>query len=746
MKEFPVFGKSVSDKMPVQSVNGRLSKQSILFPKREFVVGRRSRSPGITVNLMDNFMNTAEGFEATCRILETVNRATDDYLFVWDIPNDVRWFYGDIDAHYNIRKNGSDTNNTAEMLRIIHSADRAAVLASLNEVAQGKKNTHDMDYRWVNREGQKVWINCHGTVVRDKNYRPYLMIGRVSEEKLRHLFNPLTGLWNKGRLLQDLTKWLEQSKGYMLLLDIDSLSAINLSRGRAYGDQLLKEVAEYCEYHEKVRMAYHVDHDHFALILDADSQAQVQSFYKEIGEAMGEKCTFTASAVPIDKTLFIDKTQLMDSVNMTLKKAKSISHNRIEFFSTEELNKKIRALALLQELKQSVENGCEGFEVYYQPQILGGSYKIYGVEALLRYHSKTRGRVFPDEFIPVLEQSRLIHEVGLWVLQQAVRQCKQWRQFLPELRVSVNFSILQFEDVFLAEKVIKTVKEAGLAGDALTVEITESMELHSRQTLHTIQTLRAYNIGLAIDDFGTGYSNLGYLKQLHINEIKIDRTFVSGIANHSYHRKLTSNLIAFAKANAIRTCCEGVENTSELATLERMAPDVLQGYLFDKPNTAEMIERIYIQTETVEYQNRLSHIQKLQEMKESMNILRFDPKEILHENGIGLWVMRIKEEEKRYELHVDETMQWVMASDENYTPRECFDYWISRIHPDYVDHVMEYFGKMIRGEKAVQVEFPWQHTNAGEVRIRFSGKRVEDKDGMVVLEGYCKIITGVTGA
>ena len=696
---------------------------------------------------MDNFLKTNAGFETTCKLIETINRSTDDYLFIWDIKDDTRWFFGDIDKHYNIRKDGAATNSTPDMLRIIHPADQAAVLKSLREVAEGKKDTHNMDYRWINRSGQKVWINCHGTVILNDENKPHLMIGRVSEENLRHLFNPLTGLWNKNKLRGDLKELLQAGKGYLMFLDIDGLAAINLSHGREYGDALLKDIAEFCENHKQVTATYHIDHNYFALVLDAKTEEQVREIYASIGMALQEKCTFTASAVPIDKGLFFDETQLLDSINMTMKKAKSISDNRIEFFSQDDLSKKIASLALLEDLKQSVENGCEGFEVYYQPQLRAGSYEIYGVEALLRYHSQNRGRVFPDEFIPLLEQSGLIKEVGLWVLQQAVTQCQKWREFLPELRVSVNFSAMQFEDVYLAEKVIEIVKQAGLDSTALTVEITESIELHSSdQLVNTMKQLRAYNINFAIDDFGTGYSNLGYLKQLNVDEIKIDRVFVSGIEKDTYNHKLISNVIEFAKGNAIRTCCEGVESTRELAILELLLPDIMQGYLFDKPNTAEIIENTYINQNTAAYQDRLAFIQKIYEYKEKMGVMYFDPKDILRENGVGLWIMRIKEEENRYELHVDETMEQILASNVKYTPKECYDYWVANIHPDYFAYVQENLIKMARGEKAVLIEFPWLHPKFGDVMVHMSGKRVNNADGMIVLEGYYRIMTDVTGA
>lgn len=696
---------------------------------------------------MDNFLKTNEGFQTTLQLMDTINHSTDDYLFIWDIQADTRWFFGDIDKYYDIRTNGSATNSTSDMMRIIYPADRMAVLSSLTQIAKGEKDTHNMDYRWMNRAGQKVWINCHGTVIRDNEDKPHIMIGRVSEENLRHLYNSLTGLWNKNKLRQDLKEKLADGGGYLMLLDIDGLAAINLSHGRQYGDKLLKEVAEFCENLEGVNMAYHVDHNYFALILDSNTREGVCHIYELIQDAMAEKCTFTASAVPIARLLFLDETQLLDSINMTLKKAKALSNNRIEFFSQEELSKKIASLELLEELKQSVENHCEGFEVYYQPQLRAGNYDLYGVEALLRYNSKTRGKVFPDEFIPVLEQSGLIKDVGMWVLEQALLQCKKWREAIPDLHVSVNFSVLQFEDSYLAEKVIQKVREVGLTGDALTVEITESMEIHnSEQIMNTIKCLKEYHINFAIDDFGTGYSNLGYLKQMDVDEIKIDRVFVSGIEKDSYNHKLISNVIEFAKGNAIRTCCEGVESTRELVTLERLFPDIIQGYLFDKPNTAEMIEKTYIHSSSNEFVQRTEFVNKLFELKEKMGVVHFDPKDILRENGIGLWLMRIDQSKENHELHVDETMERLMAVDVKYTPRECYDHWNRNIHPDYTDYVKENIEKMIHGDKAVQIEFAWIHPELGDVMVRFSGKRVNNSDGMIVLEGYYRIITDVIGA
>lgn len=695
---------------------------------------------------MDNFLKTNEGFETALKLIETINRSTDDYLFIWDMAADKRWFFGDIDLHYDIRKDKSATNSTSEMMQIIHPADRAAVLESLKEVSEGKKSVHNMNYRWINRKGEKIWINCHGTVIQDQDQKPGILIGRVSEENLRHLFNPLTSLWNKNKLRLDLKNLLQENAGYLMFLDIDGLAAINLARGRAYGDKLLKETAEFCENLEEVRTAYHVDHNYFALVLEVKTEEEVADVFRKISHNMQDKCTFTASAVPIDQSLFFDESQILDSINMTLKKAKKISNNRLEFFSSEDLSKKISSLALLEELKAGMENGFDGFEVYYQPQVRAGNYNICGVEALLRYHSPTKNLVFPDEFIPILEQSRLIKEVGLWVLKTALTQCKKWRETLPELRVSVNFSALQFEDSSLGEKILSILQAVGVSGNALTIEITESTELHNNsQILTTVRLLKNYGIHFAIDDFGTGYSNLGYLKKLRVDEIKIDRIFVSGVDKGTYNHKLISNVIEFAKVNAIRTCCEGVENPRELVTLEPLLPDIIQGYLFDKPCPAQVIEKAYIDSSSKEYGERVEFIEKLYEFKEKTGFVHFNSKDILRENEVGLWKMRLHPKKDQRELYIDETSEKVFAADMKYSPKECYDFFLSRVHPNDVEPFLEGIRKMIREKKPVQLEFFWQHSELGNVKNRFSGKRVNDSDGMIVLEGYHRIITDVIG-
>lgn len=696
---------------------------------------------------MDKILNEVKDFSTIKKYLEAINQTTDDFLFVFDIPNNQNQFFGPIDDVFAIRKPYSTVNTFEEMLAIVHPADRKMLCRDIERIRNGKQDSHNINFRLFNRRGETVWVNSRGKILHDKNGAPYVMIGRLSEEALRHLFNPLTGLWNKTKLREDLKYSLEVGVGWLMMLEIPSLADINLSHGRSFGNQLLCEVADVLEEIDCIEESYHIDHNNFAIIISDSPNEKVEGIYNRISESLQDKCTIFAGAVPIDSSIFIDVSQLIDSANITLKKANQNSIGRINFFSTEEVQQRISALMLLEELKESVQNGFEGFEVYYQPQIKSGSYELHGVEALLRYNSPNRGRVFPDEFIPLLEQSGLIEPVGMWVLERALAQCKEWRKNIPLLQVAVNFSCAQFEDRRLGEKIVDALKTVQLPGNALTVELTESVQLNDNKHYYNlIKYIKSYGVRFSIDDFGTGYSNLGYLKQLDVNEIKIDRSFVSEIEKNTYNYRLISNVIEFAKTNSIHACCEGVETAKELSVLEPLQADFFQGYLFDRPCTAEEISRKYIHDFSDEYRARIEAIEDIYRFKEQFATIHFDPKNILRENDIGLWVIRVDREKNRYELHVDDTMERVLGLTQKLSPKECYNYWYSRICSEDAEYVSNAVNVMIQDRKAVQLEYRWNHPSIGEVTVRSSGIRTQDDNVMVLLEGYHRILTGVEGA
>lgn len=678
-------------------------------------------------------------------VLEILSQSTDDYLSLWDVEKDEHWYFGAVDREYALRDQGRPTVTSAEVEAIVYPADLNLLREDLTAIATGEKKEHNLNYRWVNRNGEAVWINCRGEAIYDENGTPYLMIGRVSDTLLRYLYHPLTRLFNKTKLISDMREEMKSNDDrYLILFDIDDMSDINLKFGRAYGDEILKTLAHLLEEAMPSQTIYHVERNSFAVYPDHITEDELSEIYQTLQKKLETKCTISAGVVLNHGELFKEPGDLYECAEYALKKAKSYGKNTMLFFSEKDMAQKIAAMHLLVEIQDSIRHDCEGFYLCFQPQVKSGSYKLYAAEALLRYQSKKRGRIFPDEFIPILEDFKLIIPVGKWVLRTALEQCKKWRETCPEFRISVNFSTVQLQEKDVGNKVLEILDQAGLPGSALTIEITESVKLQEIQYYNSIFKLwRDAGIEISIDDFGTGYANMSYLKELAVDEIKIDRYFVKDIQKATYNYKLVNNIIDFAKTNELRICCEGVEDVNELAVLEGLSPNLLQGYLFDKPCEPEEFERYYIDTDSSEYRKRADFVKELYQMKEKMHVIHFEPKDILRNTNMGLWIIRVKPDEDYYEMHADETMEQVMAVKQKYTPQECFEFWHSRIKPEYIEYVNRNVKHMMESDKVIQLQYPWMHPELGEVTVRCSGKRVEDSDGMITLEGYHRIITTI---
>jgi len=690
---------------------------------------------------MDKLLNAVKDFSSLKRCLEAINQITDDFLYMYDFVNNTLQFFGQINDVFHISDTVRDVIFYDDLLRIVHPSDSPQLSAVMSDLRRGVTDSHDINFRMFNVHGKTVWVNSRGKVLHDEDGAPYVMIGRLSEEALRHLYNPLTGLRNKTKLREDLEIRLGSEKGWLMLFGIPTLASINLSHGKTFGNELLCEMADILSKTEYIEQSYHIDNNDFAAVISECSEQEAIRIYEHIISETKEKCSVYAGVVPIDNSIFGTPSQLIDSARITLQNAMQNTSGDLVFFSTEEINKRISDLNLLEEIKESIQNGFEGFEVWYQPQIKSMTYRLYGTEALLRYNSPKRGRVFPDEFIPILEQSGLINQVGIWVLDTALAQCKEWRRSIPDIQVAVNFSSVQFEDVRLGEKIINSLNKAGLPGNALTVELTESVQLNNNMRYQdTIKYIKSFGVRFSIDDFGTGYSNLGYLKQIDASEVKIDRSFVSEIEKDTYNFRLIGNVIEFAKNNSIHVCCEGVETVRELSILEPMQADFFQGYLFDKPCTAEEIGHKYINMSSDGFKARENNIKEINRFKEQYGTIHFNPNNILRANNIGLWIIRYDEKAGRRELYADSTMERVLGLSEKLSPSDCFKYWFSRIHPDYVDYMFEKADMMITGKKAIDLKYKWDHPTYGTISVRGSGICMSDNNGLLTIEGYFRLL------
>jgi EAL domain-containing protein (putative c-di-GMP-specific phosphodiesterase class I) len=243
----------------------------------------------------------------------------------------------------------------------------------------------------------------------------------------------------------------------------------------------------------------------------------------------------------------------------------------------------LRRIGIEQHLKKAIRR--DEFYLHYQPKIQAGSHEMVGMEVLLRWHNAELGMVPPDQFIPVAEQSRLILDIGDWVLEEAMKQNLAWqRQGLPLLPIAVNMSAVQVHQHDFVPRLISRMARLGYPGSRLELELTEGVVMEGATPVRRyFEQLRQLGVKISIDDFGTGYSNLGYLSRFPLDALKIDRSFVTNIHQHQDNQQIVKAIIQLARSLSLSLVAEGVENSEELAFVESLGVEVVQGYHFSRP-------------------------------------------------------------------------------------------------------------------------------------------------------------------
>ena len=541
------------------------------------------------------------------QMIEAISASTDDYLYLVEADTGLVHFTNHIHLKYQLPNCSKEGFPVADWVKTIYPRDAKTVMEDLQRVLDGTQQDHNMEYRLLDRQGNRCWISCRGVVQKDEAGQPLMLLGRVSDTVLGQKTDVLTGLFNGRKYAEDLTASLNRHQsGCLLIFGLDNFKDINIKYGRSYGNHILKQFADALEEHVAPRYpAYRLDGDRFALNLCGQDQATASKIYEQLRQAVSF-CTISAGSVLYTAESSCDGETLYQYAESALDHAKKDGKNRLFFFSFDDYREHQNSLELLEEMRHSVSHDFKGFFLCYQPQLQCQSCRICGVEALLRFQSPSRGIISPVEFIPLLEQSRLIVPVGEWVLRTALQACRKWRLSLPCLRISVNLSYIQLLDEHITATVLDILRESGLSGDALTLELTESVQLQNYEYYNRIfYRWEVAGIRIAIDDFGTGYSSLGYLKNLCLDEIKIDRCFITGIQHSTYNYCLLRNTIELARSSQIHICCEGVETMDELTVLKELLPDTLQGYLFSAPCTPDIFEQLYINPDSNAFYNRL---------------------------------------------------------------------------------------------------------------------------------------------
>lgn len=429
----------------------------------------------------------------------------------------------------------------------------------------------------------------------------------LSEQLTRQAqYDVLTGLPNRYLLDERLHQALscarrENRHVGLLFIDLDNFKHINDCLGHPVGDMLLVQVARRFEYFVRTRDTLaRWGGDEFTLVLphltDAGQAARVAERLLETLNApfvIKERELFVTASIGI--SVFPDNgddvTTLLSHADSALFRAKESGRNSFACFAPKMIDSASRHLDLEHPLRAALRNG--ELTLYYQPIIDMVQRRVSGVEALLRWHHPERGMIPPGDFIPLAEQSGLIIPLGAWVLTESCRQAAAWqRAGLPTLCVSVNVSALQFARDDFVHQVIDALAQSGLSPALLELEVTERMVMQELDSVaERLQQLRALGVRVLIDDFGTGYSSLAYLRQLMVDGLKIDRSFINDMTAERYDNTdplaVVSAIVSLAHAVNLSVIAEGVETAEQYQLLCDLTCDEMQGFFFAYPQPVE---------------------------------------------------------------------------------------------------------------------------------------------------------------
>lgn len=466
------------------------------------------------------------------------------------------------------------------------------------------------------------WLTISAVIGRDGVVTNYVATQtdmserKQAEEKIRHLafFDHLTNLPNRTLLLDRLNQALVASErngkyGAVLFLDLDHFKTLNDTVGHDHGDVLLKQVADILS--RNVRQGDTVARlggDEFVIVLeDLDADAllaarDVEVLAYKLLRALKQdyrlpKTTFHTSA-SIGGTLFLGALGVVDELlkqaDLAMYKSKEAGRNTFTFFDPSMAARLLARTSIDADLRQAIQE--DQFQLYYQPQVEGQTGRIVGAEVLIRWRHPTRGMVLPGDFIQSAEESGLILLIGHWVLETACRQLAVWanQALKKDLTLAVNVSVQQFKQPDFTEQVLAVIDATGANPYRLKLELTESLFAENiDDIIGKMFALKAKGVGFSLDDFGTGYSSLAYLSRLPLDQLKIDRSFVSDIDFSENNIVICAATIKLAHSLGMAVVAEGVESESQqyfLTTVHHC--DFLQGYLYGKPQPLEVFDRL----------------------------------------------------------------------------------------------------------------------------------------------------------
>ncbi|NUP24829.1 MAG: EAL domain-containing protein, partial [Streptomyces sp.] len=502
-----------------------------------------------------------------------------------------------------------------------HPEDAPQTWKLYDELVRGEREHYHLEKAFYRPDGTVLWTNLTVSLLRDADGEPQYQLALMEDTTERRLLNlrlryeathdALTGLPNRTFFFERLEKALGAGEGQrfgLCYLDLDGFKTVNDSLGHAAGDRLLVEVADRLQSCATApgEMVARLGGDEFvALTTGPDTEREVDELAARIMNVLIAPISIDGRELTVRGSIGIvegpagerSPAEVLRSADITMYRAKSAGGNRFELADPEADARAITRHGLTTALPAALERG--EFFIEYQPLVHLGDGSVRGAEALVRWLHPQHGVLGPDRFIPLAEHTGLIVPLGRWVLEQSVRQAREWRERHDDagpLRINVNLSPCQLTHPGLVQDTVDILERAGVQPDSLCLEVTESALIGADDDLlKPLRRLAEMGVDIALDDFGTGYSNLANLRRLPVSILKLDRSFTQSMQQFPadpVDLKIVEGIVSLAHSLSLAVTVEGVETGAQAEQLRILGCDTAQGWYYARPGPPDRLHEL----------------------------------------------------------------------------------------------------------------------------------------------------------
>ena len=532
---------------------------------------------------------------------------SDAVTFTADFRADTCYFSDNIDTIFPGARTSIPGDFIEEIAQSIIPQDRKRFRNALNRAAHESDAKFAIEFRLRTTEGKIKWIACRGKSYEDRIHQTKILTGvllnlssmnEVKEQiEKKESSHELTGLPTRDKMISDCDKLIKSPNtlsAALIVMDIQNFHSYNDRYGKTVGDAIVTALAGHLnDVQPEESVLYHIGVDSFALLWPETTRIQLNEYLSKLSEISSLSLATTegdffinvfagVGMYPMAET----SAELLNHAEIALHKAKETRDSKYKVFSPTDKNELDERLDFEGQIAQSINNKMENFQMYYQPLIDAKTGRLAGAEALLRWQASNGQLVNPEIVVAALEKADKMADVGRWIANEAVKQCAKWisKGAPSDFYIHINATADDLIREDYADEISELLKIYNLSPDNILIELTEtSIMKNMAKCRKNLELLKQHNIRTALDDFGSGYSSFNYLKELPVDEIKIDKTFVDDMETVEFNRSFISAMTMLAHSIGKSVVVEGVESEIQAQHLREMDIDIFQGYLFGKP-------------------------------------------------------------------------------------------------------------------------------------------------------------------